>query len=594
MWIIHRVELMGYGSFRNYTKVSLEGKGLVFVRGNNFDTPNTSSNGAGKSTLFEAIDWCLFGQPPKGDVASSIIHPGASSADVCVELRNTSTKEKLIINRSRLVSGKTQLGLDGQVWMDVAETQKQIEARLGLTRDIFHAAVFWTQSDHFSFADASDAQRKKLLVKILPMLERIDDLAASHKALHVEDVEDRISSYNGMLATEQTIQVNQEILISTLATQSEMYQIYLKELESKVQDYPTLTWIESDTGVLSDKYILALESLNQRCSINTDQTEKTELEASQAKERIQELNDKISALPKLVCDYCGQATPSATHHNLQQELKYWENRLADKSQFLHVLHMEKVSLDKEITDTKFQHQHKLHELQILRQSRLNAEAAVKQHKEQEPASAVEALKKAQKTLEEAEEKQKKYHEVLDELTRLREDLEFWTKGLSTKGLKSYALDAYLGFLTESANHWVGALTGGQFSVRFESQSKTTKSLVEKTNIRVFKHNSDGTTTERNYRSWSGGEKRRVALGVDYGIASLVASQAKTTWGTLILDESFRAHLDMEGRTAVVGLLQELKKEKDSIFVIDHDPEFQAHFENVWTVDLHNGVSTVTT
>lgn len=174
-----------------------------------------------------------------------------------------------------------------------------------------------------------------------------------------------------------------------------------------------------------------------------------------------------------------------------------------------------------------------------------------------------------------------------------EYLAFWTEAFGPRGLKNYVLDTKLQAITDAANHWVKILTGGTIWVRIETQTmgRSTGTLRNKLNVRVFRYMPDGTVRERNYKSWSGGEKQRVSLGIDLGLASLVASRARKHYDVLILDELFR-HLDTSGREAVLELLQHLAREKSSVFVVDHDAELGAQFEARVVVRKVGGVSTL--
>jgi DNA repair exonuclease SbcCD ATPase subunit len=152
-------------------------------------------------------------------------------------------------------------------------------------------------------------------------------------------------------------------------------------------------------------------------------------------------------------------------------------------------------------------------------------------------------------------------------------LEFWKVGFGAKGLKSFLLDGKVAEMAAEANRWVSLLTGGTTWVEFSTQRQVGKGkaakLVEDFSVRVFRSNPDGTVTQRNYRSWSGGEKYRVALGVDFGLARLIAKRARCSYDVLVLDELFQRSLDATGKDAVAELLQALALEKSSIFVIDH-------------------------
>lgn len=180
----------------------------------------------------------------------------------------------------------------------------------------------------------------------------------------------------------------------------------------------------------------------------------------------------------------------------------------------------------------------------------------------------------------------------DELTEAGKYFDFWVDAFGIKGLKSYILDSRAQDITDAANRVIYQLTGGTYWVRFETQTLTGKKVLSnKTNIRVFRHNRNGTTSSFNYRSWSGGQKRRISLGVALGLASLVATRASKTYDIVIFDEVFK-HLDRSGREAIVDMLRELGREKSSVFVIDHDVEFQGAFENRVTMQYLDGKSTI--
>jgi len=171
--------------------------------------------------------------------------------------------------------------------------------------------------------------------------------------------------------------------------------------------------------------------------------------------------------------------------------------------------------------------------------------------------------------------------------------DFWVTALANKGLKSYILDQRIGEMSDAANKWVQLLTGGTIWIRFETQKmgRSTKRLSNDMNIRVFRYNTSGTTTERNYKSWSGGEKRRVSWAIDFGLSRLVAARAKKRWDALILDEVFK-HVDQKGGEAIAEMLAHLRRERPSIFVIEHDGNFQSQFEQRVLIRKQNGSSTI--
>jgi DNA repair exonuclease SbcCD ATPase subunit len=171
-------------------------------------------------------------------------------------------------------------------------------------------------------------------------------------------------------------------------------------------------------------------------------------------------------------------------------------------------------------------------------------------------------------------------------------IDFWLNAFGPKGLKSYILDARLQELTDAVNQWVTVLTGGTIWVEFSTQKKTrSKKLVNSPTVRICRWNPDGTITERNFNSWSGGEKQRISFAIDFGLSRLIAQRAKKSYNLLILDEVFQ-HLDQGGKEAVMDMLQSLAQEKSSVFVVEHDTEFQSAFENRVIVRKKNRRSTI--
>ena len=60
-----------------------------------------------------------------------------------------------------------------------------------------------------------------------------------------------------------------------------------------------------------------------------------------------------------------------------------------------------------------------------------------------------------------------------------------------------------------------------------------------------------------------------------------------------VDEVFK-YVDSAGGEAVIEMLNHLRQERSSIFVIEHDEQFKSHFENRLTVRKLGGRSTILT
>ena len=161
---------------------------------------------------------------------------------------------------------------------------------------------------------------------------------------------------------------------------------------------------------------------------------------------------------------------------------------------------------------------------------------------------------------------------------------FWEHGFGARGLRSFVFDSVVRELTDEVNRYLRVLTDGSIWVTFDTERMgADKKPREVFDVVVRRMLPDGAVRERSYERWSGGEKRRIALAIDLGLAGLVARRATKACGLLVLDEVF-AHCDAEGHDRVIKLLHEMARGKESVFVVDHSPAFQARFEKVVWVE----------
>lgn len=637
------VSLENYGAFYGSHTLDLANKGLTLVLGDNTDEPRMSSNGAAKSSGFEGLDWVLFGEIPKGDHVDSIINDECASVKGVVRLLDEDRGTPIVVERSKVRSKAAQL----QFWvgdthyraLDTAETQKLLERELGLDRDVFHATVLFAQTDTLHFADATEAKRMEILTKILPELSQIDRWleTAKAKAKVLADESENIARRKA------EVEGRQAGIVSTLAG-----------LDAKVSNWATQQARDLATITVSGKD-LAAQVEREKARLTGEEAVKLEVQRLEAatpavdfsaanefepkiqsvgalirewSSKVQEAQSKViaidrqlvkcrDAVAKGVCPQCGQ--PMAGAH-IAQEMEQLAQERGPVAQ-------EALGAQKAVAT----YQAELQGLQAQQVSiRANAEQAYKAHmnlvltarKQLEPYQAIKtSLAGVEYALQAARSEYLRKSTEANPYVGQKEDLEaqvtqlgvlisqistdiiqntdqrryvdFWVDAFGLKGLKNYVLDERLQEMSDAANTWVKMLTGGTIWVRFETQrmGRSTKKLSNDINIRVFRYNPNGTVTERNYKSWSGGEKKRVSWAIDFGLSRLVAARATKRYDLLVLDEVFK-HVDSAGGEAVVEMLQHLRQEKSSIFVIEHSDSFTSGFENRLLVRKQGGRSQI--
>lgn len=629
---VEAVEIQNFGSFYGKHHVPLLKRGLIFVRGLNRDEPRATSNGAGKSTIFDSLDWALFGQVPKGDGADSIVNDEAGkSVKVTVRLQDTESGRTAIVTRKRKPNGlKFEIEGEEQTKMDAKATQVAIEQFLGLDRVLFHAAVYRSQDDAFNFCRATDGQRKDLLARLIPELETVDDVARKIPA-RMTEIAAELAAGDGKISM---LRQERDRLQNAFDTAHERFTSWQQAQQARVQaEHAQAMSAHEQLDALGMPDIQALHAERRQVQDLPRQNERPhdvaparealqgwQAHAARAQGDVTRLSERIQQLLTLEgipsCGQCGQpiqpehvagqkVQAEAEHAKAQQTLQdarqavtQWQAEL-DRLEALnfeaarqaHQEQSKQAARIRWLTD-EIQRGENL-QIQI---DRLNALRA--QHEQRAEAIQAEVwpgqveYDQATQKLADLDQRIAAEEQDLEGHRQQQRDLDFWKSATSLRGLKSVILDSKAQVLTDAANEWVQALTGGTTWIRFEPQSvKADGELTEKTKIRVFRFRPNGEIVERNFESWSGGEKTRVSLGIDYGLAHLLAQRASKPWSIWVADEILKG-LDTAGRTALFELLEKLEVEKETLALIEHDGELQGQFHNELTIEYKEGRSAL--
>lgn len=629
---ILKLEIDNYGAFYGHHEWALADQGLVMVLGDNRDEPRMNSNGAAKSTGPDCLDWTLFGVVPRGDHVDSIINEESKCVRGIAYIEDDDGKA-IRVQRQRKWEGETR-GL--RVWigehevtaLDDKETQAILEQALGLDRQIFHAAILFAQTDDFNFADASDSERLEILSKVY-QLDVIDDWADKAKKLRSECEAQvnsrlaRIAQFEGELQGLAAIDYTAHIAAFEQQRAAKLAEI--TKSVSEVRQYLAHAQAQLAGEAEARAYLAEVERSRPQLSVPAldprfnDAVTAAHSDQAQVFASIHTVETKLAkvrALRRGDCSACGQPI---TEQHVAAEVARMEAEIAALKadvpakqaalkaaldQRAHAQHFidDQVAAFNTVALPAFQ------AALTTAQQRVAHFDATRRYIETTTAAHDSLLREHETVRTQANPSQVQQQTMLDRKAQVEHmhladrqlleteqsvlaHVDFWVTGLGPKGLKSYFLDSRLQEMTDAANEWVKILTGGTIWIRFETQTmgRSTGKLSNKINIRVFRYNRNGTITERNYRSWSGGEKKRVSWGISFGFSRLVAARARKRYDLLILDEVFK-FVDRAGRDAVVEMLRYLKREKSSVFVIEHDADFQSAFERSLLVRKENGRS----
>lgn len=171
-------------------------------------------------------------------------------------------------------------------------------------------------------------------------------------------------------------------------------------------------------------------------------------------------------------------------------------------------------------------------------------------------------------------------------TKLLEELSFWKIAYGNQGIKSFLMEDIVPYLNTRVNKYLKHLSEDTF-IEFTT-TKLLKSGNTKDTFTVTIWKEDKPVE---YSLFSGGEKKRLDIAIILGIQDLIATRNNRNINVAFLDEVFDA-LDVTGVESIIQVLQELMKERESIFVITHNPELKSFFSNVITVIKENGISSL--
>ncbi len=165
-----------------------------------------------------------------------------------------------------------------------------------------------------------------------------------------------------------------------------------------------------------------------------------------------------------------------------------------------------------------------------------------------------------------------------EENRLRKSLneaEIYTelaKAFGKNGIQALLIERALPEIEVEANRLLGKMTDNRMSVRLETQRETKKGgVIEALDIKI----ADELGT-RNYEMYSGGESFRINLALRIALSKLLVRRAGASLPILIIDEGFGTQ-DGSGREKLVEAINSIQDDFEKILVITHLEEIKDAF-----------------
>ncbi|MNH27287.1 hypothetical protein D3C79_873920 [compost metagenome] len=153
------------------------------------------------------------------------------------------------------------------------------------------------------------------------------------------------------------------------------------------------------------------------------------------------------------------------------------------------------------------------------------------------------------------------------------------------------MDSVTPLLNERVHYYLSKLTGGSIDATFSTQQKITSGknkgqVKDKFGIEVVNKNGDA-----NYKGNSGGEKRRVDIGINMALQDLVFSRSSKRLDLIVFDEVFEG-LDAIGCENAIRLLEEKAHQYGTVLVVTHNEHLKQLFTKSFTMVKQGGDTTI--
>lgn len=512
--------------------------GLVLISG---------ETGAGKSTLLDLVSWTLFGVTSKEGKADDAVSWGAKETSATLTVAFTDCHVKVTRTRGKsndLYWSEEEGGADLR-GKDLTETQKLLEARLGVTADLFLTASYLTQfskADEFFISKAKDRR---------DVLEKIADQDFAIK-LGVRSSEARKAAKKEA----ETLEAKAARLAGQMAS-----------LEGTVVDLKlsASTWKQTNLNEIAGVKKLAV-SFHKGNSDKAEalKSQKNLLDGSQdtllLSNMIQGLRVEADLCSKKRCNQCSGPTGHKEREEKLKEISILTSALRDAQAVVVKIETLTMQIDRLYTASN---PHTL-QLEALQKQTNPFVGKVSQYE----------LEAAKASLD--------HGKTVAELTNTR----------TLVSRLSYLYDASMtlrGVLMQQAVACLQNETNKYLEQFFDAPIRVELTLEDSDRIEVVICNGG---YEAAFKALSGGERCMLKLAFSLSLMRLAQERAGVAFGQIFLDEPMNG-LDTGLKGNAFGLLQKLARTYPTVMVIEHDEEIKNMFDKKYTVTKSNGNSTVT-
>jgi DNA repair exonuclease SbcCD ATPase subunit len=610
-----------FGPFED-TMFDFDSPGLTVIEGEIAGKRGCDSNGAGKSFLFDGVAWALFGrcirEKYKGDDVVRLGSKGGCS--VTVHIVGGPKKIKITRHRKHPVHGNhVYLYVDGKNRSRGTDpaTTIAIEKIIGMDFTSFcNSVAFGVREDVKTFFSAADAERKKVLERILGLelyaqAEKIAGQRLTALAEETSALELRRLTLQTALAEKRTLLSdlgsaddleNVEFDVSHILLAAKRHRDRLKGLGQGRADLKVAIATEESKyeEALAAWNVAHTEYLDQSSQLSRDRAA-LQHEAGQLKAQLATAKAKAAKFKKLAGKKCPECEQKLTPERAKAFGDAYEEEVENFEADLKATNFKVGLVDEEIEKLQVPEQPEVpKELTALQEELQEAigvykdverQAAVEEARAQEMQDSHERITTQTKGLaaeiEAADEELASVEKEYVKAKKLSDDIEFWVDGFGNQGLKSFLIEAEIPRINQVATFYAQQLLGSGATVRLTA----TKALKTKDVVReklTVEGSIPGCT--KSYAGASKGQKKRMDLSLLLAFRELVATRQSRAFEQLFADEIFDG-LDRTGAESICEVLREIAADCP-VALITHDSRIKPVADRVTIVRHEKGRATL--
>lgn len=583
MIIFKELTVKNFMSVGNQTQaINFEKEHLTLVLGENLDQGGDDSgsrNGTGKTTIVNALSFALFGQAltniKKDNLINKInsknmlvtLHFEKDGIDYRIERGRKPGVMKFFINDQEQAAEETD---DSQG--DMRETQKDLDALLGMSHDMFkHIVALNTYTEPFLSMKANE---QRAIIEQLLGITLLSEKAEALKELVRQTKEQILQENADIEAAKKSNDKIQQSIDGLITRQKAWYNQQTEDCAKIERSINELKSVDIDRELeqhaklkLYDEQAAKIKSLNK---------EKATLETavSQAEKSLNRYTKEVEQLLDKSCPACEQQLHTHKHEEMTAAA---EKNLADAVTYFDKVSADLESVVKELTDIgdingrpktfydsleeALTHQNNLASLETGLDSRRKEVDPYQEQIDELKNTAIQQIS----------------WDSINTLTNLKEHQEFLLKLLTSKDsfIRKKIIDQNLAYLNNRLTYYLDRM-GLPHQVSF----------INDLNVEITQLGQD-----LDFDNLSRGERNRLILGLSWAFRDVWESLYQSI-NLLFIDELIDNGLDAAGVENALSVLKKMGRErKKNIYLISHKDELIGRVNNVLKVIKENGYTS---